>query len=44
MIVRMDDFYRINYKGKEFDFKVLELKVHTYVYRGKRGKGSGIDG
>lgn len=31
MIVRMDDFYRISYKGKEFDFKVLELKESTHM-------------
>lgn len=31
MIVRIDDFYRINYKGKEFDFKVLELKKSTHM-------------
>ena len=31
MIVRMDDFYRISYKGKEFGFKVLELKKSTHM-------------
>ena len=31
MIVRMDDFYRISYKGREFDFKVLELKESTHM-------------
>ena len=31
MIVRMDDFYRINYKGKEFGFKVIELKESTHM-------------
>lgn len=31
MIVRMDDFYRISYKGREFDFKVLELKESIHM-------------
>lgn len=32
MIVRMDDFYRIYYKGREFDFKIVELKESTHMY------------
>lgn len=31
MIVRMDDFYRTNYKGRKFDFKDLELKESTQM-------------
>lgn len=31
MIVKMDDYYRILYKGREFDFKVLELKDSTHM-------------
>lgn len=32
MLLKMDDYYRIWYEGKKFDFKVLEIRESTHMW------------